>query len=162
MGAPTTGIGLKTDLLATKNAPQIVGQFLQVIALRLVHRKKSIASGENVLGPSKTFTRQHSREHAATRSLPGLQALGERAIDNALAIASGITQGNAEGVHHLLDTQLQQFPSRGRGAKDAHGCRTMPTPIHSGGERYPTGNVQSQGDGEDTVTTRDATAPFGH
>src|SRR5262249_21557722 len=29
MRAPTTGIGLETDLLATKNSPQIIGQFLQ-------------------------------------------------------------------------------------------------------------------------------------
>src|SRR5207302_5966888 len=77
MRAPTTGIGFKTDLLATKNASQTVGEFLQVITVRLVHRKKPIAPGEDVLGPSKTFARQGGREHATTRGLAGLQALGE-------------------------------------------------------------------------------------
>ena len=94
--------------------------------------------------------------------LPGLQALGERAIDNTLAIASSIAQGNAEGVHHLLDAQPQQFPRCGRSAKDTHGRRPMPAAIHGGGERHPTGNVQPQSDGEDTITTRGTTTPFGH
>ena len=162
MHAPTTGIGLKTDLLATKNAPQPIGQFLQLITVRLVHRKKPIAPGEDVLGPSKTFARQRCREHTATRGLPGLQALGERAIDNALTITSRIAQGDTESVHHLRDAQSQQFSSRSRGAKDAHGRRTMPAPIHGGSERHPAGNVQPQGDGKDTITPRSTTALFSH
>src|SRR5262249_1419903 len=162
MRAPTTGIGLKTDLLATKTTPQTITEFLVALSVRLVHRTKSIAPSEDVLGPSKTFARQHCREHTTTGCLPGLQALGQRTIDNALTISSRIAQGDTEGVHHLLDAQSQQFSSRSRGAKDAHGRRTMPAPIHGGSERHPAGNVQPQGDGNDTITPRSTTSLFGH
>src|SRR5262249_16462138 len=101
MCPPSTWIRLETDLIATKSGTLTVDGFLQVMALRLIQRKKAIPPGKAVLGPLKFF-RSHPRgDHATTRRLPGLQPLGQGPIDNALAIASRLAIGNTKGVHHL-------------------------------------------------------------
>ncbi len=101
----TTRIRLEAQLCPSKRGPEFSRNRFQVVALRLIHGEKATAASEDLLRPGKSLPSQQDREHRAARRLSGLEALGQRPVENALAIASSLTVGNTEGVDHLLDIQ---------------------------------------------------------
>src|SRR5215469_2679433 len=54
---------------------------------------------------SELGLRQNSGENAGARRLAGLHALGQRPVEDALAIASGVAVSDPEGGEHLFRRQ---------------------------------------------------------
>ena len=78
-----------------------------------------------------------------------------------MPIARRLAVGDAKGVDELRRAQPQQFASRGGGAEDADKRGAVPAAIPRGGEGQATGDVETQGDGEDEVAAADAAEALG-
>ena len=63
-----------------------------------------------------------------------------------MAVAGGVTVGDAEGGQHLFRRQADQLARRRRGAEDTDRGGAMPAPVERARERDASRYVQTQGD----------------
>ena len=99
--------------------------------------------------------RQNSRENAGICRLARLHPLGQRPVQNALAIAGGVTVGDAEGGQHLLRRQTEQFTCGRGGAEDPDRRGAMPAPVERARERDAARYVQTERDRQQDITPTD-------
>ncbi len=72
-----------------------------------------------------------------------------------MAIAGGVTEGDAEGAQHLFRRQAEEF-ARGRGgAEDPDRRGAMPAPVERARERDAARYVQTERDRQQDVTSTD-------
>src|SRR6516162_474921 len=155
MQGPAARIGLVTQRLAAEGRAQVAEEHRCVAPTGLVQLEEAKTAIKDVPRAGEPGLRQHGRENARTCRLARLQPLGQRPVQDALAIAGGVTIGNAKGGQHLLRGQTDQFARSRGGAKDPHRRGAMPAPVERARERDAARYVQTQGDGQQHVTPTD-------
>ena len=69
-----------------------------------------------------------------------------------MAIAGGVTVGDAEGGQHLFRRQADQFACGRGGAEDPDGRGAMPAPVERARERDAARYVQTERDRQQNIT----------
>src|SRR5437870_4781303 len=102
MQIAAAGVGLEGDAGAEEVAAEVAQDQVAVVAAALVQEKKAVDALEDVGGAGEAALRQPHGGDGVAGGEAGLQALAERAVGDALAVAAGLAEGDAEGVAHLL------------------------------------------------------------
>jgi hypothetical protein len=109
MQRPTAGIGFVAQRLAAVSRAQFAQEHRCVISVGLVQLQEAKAAIKDVTRAGEPGLRQNGRENASACRLARLHPLGQRPIQNALAIAGSVTVGDAEGAQHLFRRHADQF-----------------------------------------------------
>ena len=137
-------VRLVAQPLALEDCAQIAEQHRGIVAVRLIQLEKPETTAKDILRSGEARPRQHGREYAGARRLPGLHSLGQCTVQDALAIAGRVAVSDAEGSEHLLRRQLQQLACGRRGAEDADGRCAMPAAIERACQRDAARDIESQ------------------
>jgi hypothetical protein len=121
----------------------------------LVQLQEPETAIKDVLRAGEPGLCQHGRENTGARRLAGLHPLGQCSVQNALAIAGGVTVRDAEGGQHLLGHKPDQLACSRRGAEDPDRRGTMPAPVERAGERDAARYVQPQRDRQQHIPPAD-------
>ena len=106
--------------------------------------------------PVNPVCANNRRENAGACRLARLHPLGQRPVQDALAIAGGVTVGDAEGGQHLFRRQADQFACGRGGAEHPDRRGAMPAPVERARERDAARYVQTQRDRQQHITPTDA------
>ena len=128
------------------------------MAARLIQLEEPKSAEEDVVRAGKALGGQDRGQHAAAGGLAGLQALGQRAIHDALAVPGGLAERDTQRIHHLLHVQAEQLARGRRGAEHAHGRRAMPAAIDCRGKGHAARHIEPECDRQ-TAASRPDTPP---
>src|SRR5215472_4776336 len=92
---PAARIGLVTQRLPANARAKVAQQQRGIVPVRLIQLQEPETTIEDVVRPGEPSLRQDSGEHTRARCLAGLHTLGQRAVQDALAVASSVTIGDA-------------------------------------------------------------------
>ena len=98
------------------------------------------------MGTGEALAGQHRGQDAAAGCLAGLQALGERAIQDALAVPGGLAECDSKRIHHLLRIQANQLAGSRGGTEHAHRRGAMPAAIERRGEGHAARHIEAERD----------------
>ena len=135
MQRPATGVRLVAQRLAAESRAQVAQQHRCIVSVGLVQLQEAKTAIEDVPRPGEPGLRQNGRENAGACRLARLQPLGQRPVQDALAIAGRLTVGDAKGGQHLFRRQPDQFAGRRGGAEDPDRRGAMPAAVERAGER---------------------------
>ena len=158
----TARIGFEAQLVAAEFPAQIFEEFRRIIPVRLVQLEESEPAQEDLVGTGETLAGEDRGQHAAARGLAGLQPLGQRAIDDALAVPGGLAERDPQRIHHLLHIQAKQLAGSRRGAEHAHRRGAMPTAIERRGEGHAAGHIEPERDRQQQKLARHAAKHVGN
>ena len=96
------------------------------------------------MGTGKSLGGEDRGQHTAAGGLAGLQALGQRAIHNALAVPGRLAERDTKCIHHLLHVEAEQFSRRRSRAEHAHGRRAMPAAIDCGRQGHAARHIEPE------------------
>src|SRR5271165_6964036 len=106
--------------------------------------------------PSNPWEKIMTDDAAGACRLAGLHPLGQRPVQDALAIAGGVTVGDAEGGQHLFRRQADQFACGRGGAEDPDRRGAMPAPVERARKRDAARYVQTERDRQQDITPSDS------
>src|SRR5689334_17919001 len=155
MQRPTTGIGLVAQRLAAEDCTEVAEEHRGVVAIGLVQLKEAKTAIEDVPCAGEPGLRQNGRENAGSCRLARLQPLGQRAVQDALAIAGRVTIGNSERGEHLFRRQADQLACRRGSAEDPDRRGAMPAPVERARKRDAARYVQTESDRQKDITPTD-------
>src|SRR5271166_3855 len=158
----TARIGFEAQLVAAEFRAQVFEEFRRIITVGLIQLEESEPAEEDVVRSGKALTGQDRGQYTAAGSLAGLQALGQRAIYNALAVAGGLAECDPQRIHHLLDVQSKQLAGSRRGAEHTHCRGAMPTSIDRRGQGDTAGNVEPERNRQQQPFARHAAKHVGY
>jgi hypothetical protein len=152
---PAAGVGLVAQRLAAESRAEVAEQHRCVVPAGLVQLQEAKTAIKDVPRAGEPGLRQNGRENAGICRVARLQPLGQRPVQDALAIAGGVTVGDAEGGQHLFRRQAEQFACGRGGAEHPDRRGAMPAPVERARERDAARYVQTKGDRQQDITPAD-------
>src|SRR3984893_11684889 len=149
------GVGLVAQCLAAETRAQVAQEHRCVVSIGLVQLEEAETAIKDVPRAGEPGLRQQGRENAGACRLARLQPLGQRPVQDALAIAGGVTVGDAKRGQHLFPRQADQLACGRGGAEHPDRSGAMPAPVERARKRDAARYVETQGDRQQDITPTD-------
>ena len=155
MQRPAAGVWLVAQRLTAESRTQVADQHRGIVPVGLIQLKEPETAIENVARPGEPGLRQDGRENAGACRLARLHPLGQRPVENALAIAGGVAVGDAEGRQHLLRCQADQLACCRGGAEHAYCRGAMPAAVERARQSDAARDIQPKRYRQQQIPPRD-------